>query len=269
LVGGLGASATPHATAKTALQKCISRAKYPLPETRFEKWYLAGGGHANTSAGDGKLQRESPPKDSPADRYTYDPAEPTPYPDMPPSEKDSDKEEKKPDADKKAEEKNRHEEVTKARRDLLVYVSEPMEKPYTFAGPVSAVLYAASSAKDTDWFMRLMTVDDKGKVFPLVEGKIRARFRQSMSQPTLLEPGKVYEYGLDLWQTGITVPKGHRLRVEVASASFPLFSRNLNTGGHNETETKFVAAEQTIYHNAEYPSHILLPMIPDEAAGGK
>jgi predicted acyl esterase len=76
----------------------------------------------------------------------------------------------------------------------------------------------------------------------------------------------VYEYQLDLWQTGITIPKGRRLRVEVASASFPSFSRNLNTGGHNETETRYVAAEQTIYHSKDYPSHVLLPVIPEPAA---
>ena len=79
-----------------------------------------------------------------------------------------------------------------------------------------------------------------------------------------MEPNQVYEYALDLWQTGITVPKGQRLRVEIASASFPNFSRNLNTGGHNETETKFVAAEQTIYHDAQHPSHVVVPMIPEE-----
>jgi putative CocE/NonD family hydrolase len=242
--------------------KWLNGPKYPLPETKFEKWYLAGGGKANTSAGDGKLQRDPPAMDAAADRYTYDPADPTPHPDHLPAEKDADKE---PAKDKKPYNKDRREELTKGRRDMLVYVSAPTDKPYTFAGPVSAVLYAASSAKDTDWFVRLLTVDDKGKVFPLVDGKIRARFRQSMSQPTLLEPGQVYEYHLDLWQTGITVPKGHRLRVEVASAAFPLFSRNLNTGGHNETETNYVPAEQTIYHNAQYPSYVVLPMIPDEA----
>jgi predicted acyl esterase len=66
-----------------------------------------------------------------------------------------------------------------------------------------------------------------------------------------------------MWQTGIIVPVGHRLRVEVASASFPVFSRNLNTGGHNEKDTYYVPAEQTIYHNAKYPSHVLLPVIPE------
>jgi uncharacterized protein len=148
---------------------------------------------------------------------------------------------------------------------MLIYVTEPFNEPYTFAGPVSAVLYAASSAKDTDWFVRLLTVNPQGKAFYLVEGKIRARFRQSMSKPALLEPGKVYEYSLDMWQTGITIPKGHRLRVEVASASFPLFSRNLNTGGHNEKDTHYITAEQTIHHSEAHPSHILLPMIPEEA----
>jgi uncharacterized protein len=239
--------------------------KYPLPSTRLEKWYLASAGKANTSSGDGKLQRQLPVKDSPVDRFSYDPGDPTPNPDN--LEKEEDKPEKetaKNDKDKKKEEKDRREEVTNSRRDILVYVSDPFEEPYTFAGPISAVLYAASSARDTDWFMRLMTVDSKGKVFPLVEGKIRARYRQSMSKPTLLEPGKVYEYSLDLWQTGIAVPKGHRLRVEVASASFPMFSRNLNTGGHNEKERSFVTAEQTIYHDDQHPSHILLPVLVEE-----
>jgi len=97
-----------------------------------------------------------------------------------------------------------------------------------------------------------------------VEGKIRARYRDSYSEPKLLDPGTVYGYNLDLWHTGITIPAGSRLRVEVASASFPVFSRNLNTGGHNETETEFKAAEQTVYHNSDYPSQVILPVIPDE-----
>jgi predicted acyl esterase len=77
----------------------------------------------------------------------------------------------------------------------------------------------------------------------------------------LLTPHEVNEYALDLWHTAIRIPPGAKLRVEIASADFPLFSRNLNTGGHNETETEFLTAEQTIYHDARYPSHILLPVI--------
>jgi putative CocE/NonD family hydrolase len=258
--------------------KWLHGPKYPLPQTRFEKWYLASAGKANTTLGDGKLSREPPAKDVPSDRYSYDPGDPTPNPDfLEEEEARGDKEKgelkvkekgeqgEKEKKEKKSPPKDRREEVVKSRQDILAYVSEPFQGEYTFAGPITAVLYAASSAKDTDWFMRLVTVDDKGKVFPLVTGKIRARFRESMSKPTLLEPDKVYEYALDLWQTGITVPKDHRLRVEVSSAAFPLFSRNLNTGGHNEMETNFVTAEQKIYHNAQYPSHLVLPVIPDEA----
>src|SRR5262249_17840992 len=236
-------------------------AAYPLPETKFEKWYLASGGNANTSKGDGKLTREAPAADSPPDKYTYDPGEPTPDPRFFEAPKDKDgKPLPKAEEDKKK--KAYHAEMAAARKDILVYVTEPFKEAYTFAGPMSAVLYAGSSAKDTDWHVRLVEVDNKGELFLLAAGKIRARFRNSMSKPELLEPDKVYEYQIDVWQTGITVKPGGRLRVEVASAAFPLFSRNLNTGGHNEKETEFVSARQTIYHDREHPSHILLPALP-------
>jgi putative CocE/NonD family hydrolase len=236
--------------------------KYPLARTRFEKWYLRSGGAANTSHGDGVLTSESPIGDSPPDRYVYDPGDPTPNPDY---YEETEEEEKKTKSveEKKAARKAHHRRITEARRDILVFTSNPFDEPLTFAGPLSAVIYAASSARDTDWFVRLMEVDKAGSIFPLVEGKIRARFRLSTRAPELLEPGETYRYDIDLWQTGITIPAGHRLRVEICSASFPLFSRNLNTGGHNEKETDYVAAEQTVYHDAERPSHILLPVIPN------
>jgi hypothetical protein len=238
---------------------------YPLPQTKFEKWYLSSNGNANTSKGDGRLTREWPQADASTDRYTYDPGDPTPNPSL---YEESEEEEKKVKSseERKKEAKAYRENMAQSRRDILVYVSDPFDKPYTFAGPLSAVLYASTSARDTDWFVRLIEIDDEGESLPLAEGKIRARFHRSMKSPELLKPGKVYQYTLDLWQTGITIKAGHRLRVEIASASFPLFSRNLNTGGHNEKETRYVSAEQTIYHNRKYPSHILLPMIPDVEA---
>jgi uncharacterized protein len=233
---------------------------YPLPNTRSEKWYLSGGGHANTSKGDGKLVKQPPPAEAPTDRYTYNPGDPTPNADFN-EERDDAPKTVDADAKKKADEAF-HESVTGKRGDILVYTTDKLTGPLTFAGPVSAVLYASSSARDTDWFMSLMEVDKDGKIFKLATGKIRARFRRSMKKPELLTPGEVCEYKIDLWQTGITIPAGNRLRIEVASADFPMFSRNLNTGGHNETETKFVSADQVIYHNAQYPSHVLLPVIP-------
>ncbi len=222
--------------------KWLHGSEYPLSYTQFQKWYLHSNGQANTSKGDGKL---------------------TPHPDF---YEETEEEEKivKSVEEKKKEREAHHEKVTQTRSDILVYQTEPLEKPLTFAGPLSAVLYASSSAKDTDWFMRVVWVTKEGKTYSLVTGKIRARFHQSMKEPVLLTPGKIYKYTLDLWQTGITIPAGDSLRVEVSSASFPVFSRNLNTGGHNEKEIHFVKAEQRIYHNEKYPSHILLPVIPEE-----
>jgi hypothetical protein len=236
---------------------------YPLSCTQFQKWYLHSDGQANTSKGDGKLSPSPPAKDSLPDSYVYDPGDPTPNPTY---YEETEEEEKKVKSleEKKKEAEAYHEKIAQNRTDILVYQTEPLEKPLTFAGPISAKIFASSSAKDSDWFMRLVWVTKERKTYTLAEGKIRARFRQSMKKPVFLDPGKIYEYTLDLWQTGITIPAGDVLRVEVASASFPLFSRNLNTGGHNEKETDFVKADQKIYHSQEYPSHILLPVIPQE-----
>jgi putative CocE/NonD family hydrolase len=233
---------------------------YPLENTRFEKWYLSSAGKANTSKGDGRLTLDNPLEHAATDGYVYDPGDPTPDPDGFEEPEDPAKKEKSSEETKKIVQAY-HQQTTDQRSDILSYTSEQFKEPYSFAGPVSAVLYASTSARDTDWFMRLVEIDKSGKILTLAEGKIRARFRRSAKAPELLEPNKVYEYQVDLWHTGITIPVGHRLRVEVASASFPSFSRNLNTGGHNETETNFVKAEQTIYHSKEYPSHVLLPAV--------
>ena len=193
---------------------------YPLPETKFEKWYLTGGGKANTSKGDGKLTREPPGTDGTPDTYTYDPGDPTPDPRFFEAPKDKDGKEL-PKAEQKKREKAHHADLTAERKDVLVFTTEPFKEGYTFAGPVSAVLCAASSARDTDWHVRLVEVDEKGELFLLCAGKLRARFRKSMSKPELIEPDTVYEYQIDIWQTGLTVKAGGRLRVEVASAAFP------------------------------------------------
>jgi hypothetical protein len=242
--------------------KWLHGATYPLEATRFQKLYLASGGKANTAKGDGKLTFDAQPADAPADRYTYDPGDPTPDPRFYEESEQDEKRVRSAD-ERKKEAEGHHQKVTEERRDILVYTTEPLARPLTFAGPISAVLYAASSARDTDWFVSLSQVEKDGRIFQLAKGKIRARFRKSMSVPEMLKAGEVNEYVLDLWHTGIRIPEGARLQVEVSSAAFPLFSRNLNTGGHNETETRFVSAEQTIYHSQKYPSHVLLPVIPE------
>ncbi len=225
---------------------------YPLEETRFEKLYLASAG---------RLSFDAPSAESGRDCYTYDPGDPTPdlqfY-----QESEEDEKRVRTAEERKKEAKEQHARLAAERFDILVYETEPLTDALTFAGPVSAVLYASSSARDTDWFMTLSEVDGVGQIFQLVQGRLRARFRKSLAHPELLVPGEIYEYRIDLWQTGICVPAGAKLRVEVASAAFPLFSRNLNTGGHNEMDTEYVGAQQAISHDREHPSHVLLPVIP-------
>jgi putative CocE/NonD family hydrolase len=250
--------------------KWLNGNTYPLEATEFKGLYLASDGEANTSEGDGRLIMVPPPEDAPEyDTYTYDPGDPTPSPYFyqPPDDceaEDADEEKETFSVEERRETRLAyHAKVTSERRDILVYQTAPLEEPLTFAGPVSGVLYASSSAADTDWMMRLVWVDEESGIFPLVQGVLRARYRNSTSAPELLTPGEIYEYRIDMWQTGVTVPEGATLRVEVASASFPQYSRNLNTGGHNETETDYVSAEQRVYHDPEHPSHVLLPVIPN------
>jgi putative CocE/NonD family hydrolase len=235
---------------------------YPLEGTELTRLYLSSGGSANTSGGDGALSRELPGSESAEfDAYVYDPGDPTPDIAMF-DEGDEGAAEAESVEESIAERIAYHAKVSAERRDILVYETEAFTEDLTFAGPVSGVLYASSSAKDTDWFMRLSVVDADSTVRSLTRGIIRARYRNSFSEPELLEPGKVYEYHIDMWQTGVTIPAGAKLRVEVSSCSFPFYSRNLNTGGHNETETEYVSADQKVYHTEEYPSHVLLPVIP-------
>jgi len=242
---------------------------YPLESARPAELYLSSGGSANTSAGDGMLSPALPADGSAEfDTYVYDPGDPTP--DIAMFDDGSEEDEADPGAPEDesveeviAERLAYHAKVSAERQDMLVYETEAMAEPLTFAGPVSGVLYASSSAKDTDWFMRLSEVDAEGNVKSLTRGILRARYRNSFSEPELLTPGEIYEFHIDMWQTGVTIPAGAKLRVEVSSCSFPMFSRNLNTGGHNETETEYVTAEQKIYHTKAYPSHVLLPVIHD------
>ncbi|HVP58367.1 MAG TPA: CocE/NonD family hydrolase [bacterium] len=257
--------------------KWLTGDTYPLPETEFTNYYLTSQGKANTSWGDGRLMTSAPGSTAgaAADAYTYDPADPTPDPifyinprDTVEDDQTKGKESNKPEVsteDQQSDLLAYYGKVDGERQDILVYDTPFMTEPLTIAGPVSAVIYASSSGKDTDWFVRLSEVEASGGVYPLVHGVIRARYRNSFAVPELLAPGQIYEYHVDMWQTGITIPVGARLRVEVASAAFPLFSRNLNTGGHNETETNFVSAAQNIYHDAAHPSHIVLPVIRQPA----
>ena len=129
-------------------------------------------------------------------------------------------------------------------------------------GPISVILYAASSARDTDFTAALVDVFPDGYAHLIQEGIVRARYRESDREPTPIEPGRIYQYVIDLWATSYVVRRGHRIRVEISSSNFDRWDRNPNTGHEIGMGAEVVKAEQTIYHDTEHPSCITLPIVP-------
>ena len=156
----------------------------------------------------------------------------------------------------------RDQSITLYRRDVLTFYSDPLEEPLEVTGMLRLVLYAASSAKDTDFTAKLMDVAPGGNARLLSDGVVRARFRHGPDWPELIEPGKIYAYEIDLWFTSNEFQPGHRVALALSSSNFPRIDRNLNTGGDNEQDTDFITADQTIFHDAQHPSHLILPVVP-------
>ena len=208
--------------------------------------------------GDGRLDLDPPTSGEPADRYSYDPEDPVPTiggnnsvltmtqgaqtPVLPGP---------------------RDQRVLERRDDVLCYTSDELDRDLEVIGPIEMVLYAASSAKDTDFIVRLSDVYPNGKAIFLAEGMLRARYRGSVEGESveLLEPDEVAEYRIRCYPAANVFKRGHRLRLDVTSSSFPRFSRNLNTGEDVGTGTRMQVAHQTVLHTSAYPSHVLLPVI--------
>jgi uncharacterized protein len=229
---------------------------WPLARTRFTPYYLHSQGSANSLSGTGSLTPEPPGTEAP-DRYDYDPDDPVPtlggnnstwtwmkfaaepiYPgpiDQRPLER---------------------------RDDVLVYSSPRLDADLEVTGPLEMVLYASSSAPDTDFTAKLVDVYPDGRAIHLSEGILRARHRKSLESVELLEPGEVDEFRIQMAPTSNLFRAGHHLRVEISSSNFPRFDRNLNTGEDMFTSTRMQVAHQTVLHDQHYPSHLVVPVIP-------
>jgi putative CocE/NonD family hydrolase len=224
---------------------------WPPAEAAMQRWYLHSEGHAVGSAGDGWLSVSTPSAGEKPDHYDYDPA--NPY--IPAGlRKALTAGSETPSLDARADEKG---------HDKLVYSSPTLQKDVAVAGPISLHLVAATSAKDTDWMAYLADVQPDGKSLMLCSGILRARFRKSFTQPSLLTPNRAEEYDVDLWAIGNVFKKGHKIRVVVASSCFPIYDRNLNTGENIATGTRMVVAHQTVFHDNERESYITLPVLPN------
>ena len=216
---------------------------WPVPGTRFTPYYFDTGGGASAIDGDGTLSHE-PPSDSSPDEYVYDPRDPVmsiftmgadhgPFDQRPLDE----------------------------RRDVLRYVTPPFDKAVEVTGPVVVKLFAASTARDTDFTAKLIDAWPDSYAQEVCYGIVRARYRDSYEDWSLIEPGRVYEYTIEMNPTGNLFLRGHRIRVDISSSDFPNFDRNHNTGGNDYAESTLRTARQTVFHDASRPSHIILPLV--------
>ncbi len=231
-------------------------ADWPLPGTQWTKYYFQSGGRANSLKGDGVLTTTPPGVEGSAS-YTYDPANPTisAFGDHGhiPGAVDT--------------------RLSALGDDVLVYQTPVLTEDLQVIGPIEAKVFAATSARDTDWMVRLIDVHPNGYAALLTDGVIRARNRDPNNEGrftatslTTIAPDQVHEYTIKFWRgTGNVFKAGHRVRVEVSSSYYPYYLRNLNTGSDNvglATEDQAVVATQRVYHGGRYPSHLVLPVIP-------
>ena len=222
--------------------------EWPLAGTRCTPFYLRGSGRANSLFGDGRLSTRAPAEAEPPDTFTYDPEDPVPtWGGQSMFAENTGPRDRRP---------------MQRRDDVLVYTSDPLEQDLEVTGPVELVLHAASDAPDTDFTATLVDVHPGGAAIHLCEGIVRARFRESFTEPSLLPPGRVHEYRISLWETSNLFRRGHRIRLEVSSSNFPRFDRNLNTGEDPADDDQPRPAAQTVYHDAARPSHLILPVMP-------
>jgi len=222
---------------------------WPLPRAQSTRYFLHSSGSADSLRGDGSLSTVAPHAESP-DHYLYDPSNPAPTVGGPlccdglhlaPGPRDQ--------------------RAVESRDDVLIYSTPAFTQDTEVTGPITLDLFVKSSAVDTDFTAKLVDVNPDGFARNLTEGILRARYRDSQEKPSLMNPGQVYKITIDLWATSNVFLKGHSLRLEVSSSNFPRFSRNLNTGEDNGSTRNYVSATNTVYHDAEHPSALVLPIV--------
>jgi len=223
---------------------------WPLARAQNTRYYLHSQGNANTLSGNGILA-ETAPAVEPADKYTYDPADPVPTRGGPLC---CDGTHEPPGAFDQRPVENRE--------DVLVYTTPAFKQDTEVTGPITLEIYVSSSAVDTDFTGKVVDVSPQGFARNLTEGILRARYRSSMEKAELMNPGEVYKLTLNLWSTSNVFLAGHKLRLEVSSSNFPRFDRNLNTGEDQGHSARMVKATNAVYHDGKHPSALIVPVVP-------
>ena len=153
--------------------------------------------------------------------------------------------------------------MIESRDDVLCYSTAALDAPLNVAGPVSVTLWAVTDAVDTDFTAKLVDVYPDGRAVSLCDGIIRARYRESFSEPLAVTPGEPTRYTIELANTAHRFGAGHQLRIEVSSSNFPRFAPNPNTGGPLASEADARPAVQHILHDADHPSELTICMLPE------
>jgi len=213
---------------------------WPPASTEYQKWYPHD---------DGSLARQEPTKPGQS-QFVYDPHDPVPT---------------VGGANSHFFPKNlgpKNQAGIGDRADVLVYTSGPLAADMTVAGPITAVVYAATTGKDTDFTAKLSLVRPDGYIRNVEDGIVRGRFLFDGTDSTgYVIPGNVYKYEIDCGATALAVKAGERLQVEISSSNFPKYDRNPNTGADPFYAAEFVPATQTVYCSPEYPSHVVVPVL--------
>ncbi|MCU0845875.1 MAG: CocE/NonD family hydrolase [Spirochaetes bacterium] len=222
--------------------------EWPPAGTRYTPYYLQGRGKANSATGDGVLAETAPAAGKP-DSYVADPDNPVPsvggtsiFGKLKAGPFDQ--------------------RVVESRDDVLVYTTAPLAGDTEVTGPVKLVLYASSSARDTDFAVKLAQVRPDGTSVNVQSAVYRASNRESLLKPAPLEKDRVYKFEIEVGNTSMLFKKGHRIRLQIAGSNFPEYGRNLQTGDDNGTTDKTLKARQTVFHDREHPSRLILPITP-------
>jgi len=216
--------------------------EWPPVRAKSRTLFLTSGGKANTPAGDGKLLDKTPA--SARDTYRYDPSDPVPTlwsaamftvpADQAPLAK---------------------------RDDILVYQTEPLAAALEVTGYPEVILHAASSAPDTDFFVKLIDVAPDRTNRDIASGMVRARYRNGLDKPKFIKPGEVVEYRIKLRPTSNEFQSGHRIRLDITSSDFPNYDRNHNTAADQNADSKLEVATQAVHHGGTTASRLVLPVI--------
>jgi putative CocE/NonD family hydrolase len=210
--------------------------------------YLRDGAAGAKGVGEGLLSTK-PQKATSKHQFRYNPADPTPSAGGPWSEEIV--------ADLRP---------LAARKDVLVYTSEPLENELEITGNIDATLFVSSSAIDTDFVVKLAEVLPDGTALGIQEGMLRARYRDGWSRPVWMQPGGIYRVPVMLQATSLIVGKGSRLQVIVSSSSFPRWDRNLNVGGSNFRGTAMKIADNVVHVGGSQSSYITVSTVEGRAA---